>query len=381
MIIPKITIFVCMRIAITGTRGIPNRYGGFEQFAAQLSVRLTERGHEVWVYNPAGHPYRGNNFHKVNIIRKPFPEHLLGPAANYIYDYICIKDAIRKNAGIILECGYASAVPAYRFLDFKNSKVITHLDGFEWQRPKWSRPTRKIIKRAEKTTTRFSHTIVCDHPEIQSYFEQKYSIKPWCIPFGADIFKDPDIKMIEQYNVYPYEYYLVIARLEPENNLQTIINGFLKTGCKEKLLIAGDPDTSFGRKLYNEYRTLDNIIFLNGIYDQIILDNLRHFSKAYFHGHSVGGTNPSLLEAMAAGSLIIAHDNKFNRYILKDNALYFNSEDDIRSVLESFQDLSGHKEKMVSNNIRTIEESYQWEEITGRYEELFCRVSGISLRT
>jgi glycosyltransferase involved in cell wall biosynthesis len=370
-----------MKISLTGTRGIPNHYGGFEQFAEQLSVRLAERGHEVWVYNPATHPYRDNIFHKVNIIRKPFPEYLLGPAANYIYDYICIKDAIRKNADIILECGYASAVPAYRFLDFKNSKIITHLDGLEWERPKWSALTRKIIKRAEKTTTRFSHALVCDHPEIQLYFEQKYSIKPWCIPFGADIFKDPDKKMIEQYSVSPYEYYLVIARLEPENNLHTIISGFLKTGCKEKLLIAGDPDTSFGRKLYNEYRTSDNIIFLNGIYDQTILDNLRHFSKAYFHGHSVGGTNPSLLEAMAAGSLIIAHDNKFNRYILKDNALYFNSEDDIRSVLESLNDLSIRKEEMIRNNIRVIEESYQWEQVTGWYEELFCRVSGISLRT
>jgi len=211
-----------MKISLTGTRGIPNRYGGFEQFTRQLSVRLAERGHEVVVYNPDSHPYRENTYHKVNIIRKPFPEYLVGPAANYIYDYICIKDAIRKNAGIILECGYASAAPAYRLLDFKGSKIITHLDGLEWNRSKWSTLTRKIMKKSEKTTVRLSHAIVCDHPEIQSYFEQKYGVNPWYIPYGAEIFKNPDSRMIGKYNVSPYEYYLVIARLEPENNLHHI---------------------------------------------------------------------------------------------------------------------------------------------------------------
>lgn len=368
-----------MKISLTGTRGIPNRYGGFEQFAEQLSVRLAERGHEVWVYNPVDHPCRDNTFHKVNIIRKHLHEKLLGPAANYLYDWTCLGDAVSMKSDIILECGYASAAPVFRFIDFKNSKIITHLDGMEWQRPKWSQLTRKIIKRAEKTTIRLSHALVCDHPYIGSYFEETYGVKPWFIPYGADILKDPDSRMIEKYNVSPNEYYLVIARLEPENSLHTIIGGFLKPGCKEKLVIVGDIDTAFGRKLYNKSGTSKNIIFLDGIYDQNILNNLRYFSKAYFHGHSVGGTNPSLLEAMAAGSLIIAHDNQFNRFVLKDNAFYFNTEDDIRSFIGSFRDLSGRKEEMIRNNIRTIEENYRWEDITGRYEELFrsCISGGI----
>ena len=363
-----------MKISLTGTRGIPNRYGGFEQFAEQLSVRLAERRHEVQVYSPAAHPYRDNTFHKVNIIRKHLHENLLGPAANYLYDYICLKDAVRKKSDIILECGYASAAPVYRYIDFKNSKIVTHLDGLEWQRPKWSSLTRKIIKRAEKTAIRLSHTLVCDHPYIQSYFNKAYNVKPWYIPFGADVFKDPDSRMIEKYNVAPGEYYLSVARLEPENNLQTIIGGFLEGGCKEKLVIAGDIDTSFGRKLYNRYSTLKNIIFLNGIYDQDILNNLRHFSKACFHGHSVSGTNPSLLEAMAAGSLVIAHDNQFNRFILKDNALYFNNEDDIHSILITEQDWLNQKEIMIRNNNKTIRENYQWKQVTDLYEDLFYRI-------
>jgi glycosyltransferase involved in cell wall biosynthesis len=107
-----------------------------------------------------------------------------------------------------------------------------------------------------------------------------------------------------------------------------------------------------------------------------MLNNLRHFSKAYFHGHSVGGTNPSLIEAMAAGSLIIAHDNKFNRFILKDNALYFNNEDDIQSILASFQDWSAQKERVTRANLKIIRENYQWEQVVDKYEDLFYWLPG-----
>ncbi len=363
-----------MKISLTGTRGIPNHYGGFEQFAEQLSTWLAGRGYDVWVYNPTHHPFPGNMFQGVNILHIPYPERILGPTAFFLYDYLCLKDAIKRSTDIILECGYASAAPSYRFLNFKNSKIITHLDGLEWNRPKWSPLTQKIMKRTEKTAVRFSHALVCDHPEIQSYVEHTYHVKPRYIPYGAEIFKDPDRRIIERFNVSTDEYYLVIARLEPENNLQTIIKGFLKTGHEEKLLIVGDHNNAFGRRLFNDYGALENIIFLNALYDQNILNNLRHFSKAYFHGHSVGGTNPSLLEAMAAGSLIISHDNQFNRLILKDNALYFNNEEDIQSILSSLQDLSDQKEKMIHANIKIIQDNYQWEKVTDQYEDLFSNI-------
>jgi glycosyltransferase involved in cell wall biosynthesis len=133
----------------------------------------------------------------------------------------------------------------------------------------------------------------------------------------------------------------------------------------------GDPLNNFGRKLLKEFAGSSEILFTKDIFDQNILDNLRYYSKAYFHGHSAGGTNPSLLEAMAAGSFIIAHDNKFNRNILNNNALYFNNESDITRILLSETDWINKKESFIEENRKVIEKNYQWDDITGKYEALF----------
>jgi hypothetical protein len=134
-----------MKIAITGTKGIPNHYGGFEQFVEFLSVGLVSRGHEVIVYNPTFHPYKNTVYKGVQIVYKPNPENIIGPAANILYDFLCLRDAIRRKSDVILECGYASAVPALSLLRHRGVKMITHLDGMEWKRPKWTQLTRLFI--------------------------------------------------------------------------------------------------------------------------------------------------------------------------------------------------------------------------------------------
>ena len=363
-----------MKIAITGTRGIPNRYGGFEQFAEHLSSQLVERGYDVWVYNPSFHPVLCAEYNKVKIIRKSSPEKYIGPAANYLYDFLCLRDAVKRNTDIILECGYATATPAIRLLNFKKTRLLINPDGMEWERPKWNPLTRKIIQISEKTAVKLAHRLICDNPEIINYYKEKYSIDPIYIPYGADIFKNPDKKVLEDFNILPDEYFLLISRFEPANNLGMIMNGFLNSGSEKKLLVVGDPRNGFGRKLLKEFGSKTNIIFTRDIFDQNILNNLRYFSKAYFHGHSAGGTNPSLLEAMAAGSLIISHDNKFNRIILKENALYFKNENDIIQILQSEKDWTPGKKSLVEENRIIIKENYQWEDISNQYEDLFKRI-------
>ena len=360
-----------MKIAITGTRGIPNRYGGFEQFAEQLSVRLAQRGYHVWVYNPSFYRVSGNEHNKVRIINRFNPEKYIGPAANYIYDFKCLRDAIRRKADIILECGYATAAPAIRILNFRRSVFLINPDGMEWQRPKWNRLVRWIIRSAEKRVAESGYEFVCDSPELVRYYNEKYKVDPHYIPYGAEIFNDPDEKILNSFNILPFEYFLVIARFEPENNLLEIIKGFLNSQCRWKLVIVGDPWNNFGRKLLKEFKAFSNLLFKGDIFDQKILNNLRFYSKAYFHGHSAGGTNPSLLEAMSAGSLIIAHENRFNRHILYDNALYFNDENDITRIIQSENVWINKKELFVSENQKAIEKNFQWDDITGQYEALF----------
>jgi glycosyltransferase involved in cell wall biosynthesis len=360
-----------MKIAITGTRGIPNRYGGFEQFAEHLSSRLAQRGHDVIVYSPTFHPVHKDEHNKVKIIRKFSPEKYIGSAANYIYDLLCLRDAVRRKADIILECGYATAAPAFRLLNFRKTELLINPDGMEWQRPKWNPIIRMLIRMAERAVAKTGFQLVCDNPELVKYYKEKYNVDSIYIPYGADIFENPDKQILNIFNVRPHEYFLVVSRLEPENNLRTIIKGFLKSGYEGKLLIVGDPLNNFGRKLIKEFAASSNILFTKNIFEQNILDNLRYYSKAYFHGHSAGGTNPSLLEAMAAGSLIIAHDNKFNRNILKGNALYFINETDIASILLSENDWISSKELFIEENRKVIGQNYRWEDVADQYENLF----------
>ena len=363
-----------MNLSITGTRGIPNNYGGFEQFAEQLAVRLAEKGHMVTVYNPRFHPYKEFTFNKVNIIHKSSPEYIAGGAANYLYDYRCIRDAIKRKSDIILQCGYASAAPAYRLLNFRDSKVVTHVDGMEWKRLKWGKMIHHMIKNSEKIAIKNSNHLVCDHPIIQSYYEQHYNIRPACIPYGADLFDNSEEQVINEFNLEPFKYYLIIARLEPENHIHTIIKGFIISGKEEKLIIVGNTNTGYGKRLIKIYSSNDKILFCNDIFDKKILNNLRYFSKTYFHGHSVGGTNPSLLEAMAANALVIAHDNVYNKHILNENALFFQNEQDLKVVLSAENEWIGKRKEMVERNRKRILEEYQWDSVVERYERLFEKI-------
>ena len=360
-----------MKIAITGTRGIPNRYGGFEQFAQKLSVGLAAKGHDVWVYNTKSHQYKEPEYRGVRIVSQPSPERLMGSSANYLYDFTCLRDAIRRRADIILECGFASAAPSYPYLNLKKTRLVTQMDGMEWKRAKWGKHTRRIIRKSIVKTIRYSDALVCDHPEILKFYAMNYGLQPIYIPYGAEIMGAGDKAVLEAFNLVAGNYYLVIARLEPENNIRNILLGYLAAGLDDPLIVVGDYKGKYGRQIQREFRDSQQIIFAGGIYHEESLDNLRHFSKALIQGHSVGGTNPSLLEAMAAGARIIAHDNPFNRYILEEDSLYFNSSDELTILLQDMENNLPSAPEMIRNNQDKIRKHYQWVDIIKRYEDLF----------
>ncbi len=360
-----------MKIAITGTRGIPNRYGGFEQFAQKLSVGLAAKGHDVWVYNTESHQYKEQEYRGVRIVSKPSPERLMGSSANYLYDFTCLRDAIHRQADVILECGFASAAPCYPFLNLKRTRLVTQMDGMEWKRVKWGKHTRRIIRKSIVKTIRYSDALVCDHPEILKFYAMNYGLQPIYIPYGADIMGAEEKAVLEAFKLVAGHYYLVIARLEPENNIRSIIQGYLSAELDDPLIVVGDYKGKYGRQIKREFSDSQQIIFAGGIYHEESLDNLRHFSKALIQGHSVGGTNPSLLEAMAAGARIIAHDNPFNRYILEEDSPYFKSKDELTRLLQEMENGSPSSPEMIKNNQEKIRTDYQWADIIKRYADLF----------
>lgn len=366
-----------MKIAITGTRGIPNRYGGFEQFAERLSAGLADKDHDIWVYNTHSHSFAGNSLNGVKLIRRWSPEGILGSAANYPYDYLCMKDAIRRGADVILECGYPTAAPSYTLLNFGKTKLVTLMDGMEWQRNRWNALGRKMIIRTEKKTVKHSDAVVCDHPGVGRYIREKYSVVPAVIPYGAEIRTSWNENVLRIYgeasgiDFTPGTYFLVVARLIPENNIKMILDGFLSSDQKESMVVVGDYNGGYGRKLYREYSRYPGIQFSGGLFDQEILDHLRHYSRGLFHGHSVGGTNPSLLEAMAAGASVFAHDNLFNRYVLGEGARFFKTPRDVKNILLSIEDSGKPNMDMIHANLNRIRSDYQWEMVIEEYENLF----------
>lgn len=357
-----------MKIAILGTRGVPNHYGGFEQFAEFFSVYLVTKGHEVYVYNSHNHPYQEKTFHGVHILHQNDPEHKVGTFGQFIYDYNCIRDARKRDFDIILQLGYTSS-SVWCWLMPKKPLLITNMDGLEWKRSKYSRPVRQFLKFAERLAAVSSDYLVADSLGIQTFLKQRYRKESTYIAYGAHPFDKPDEIFLDGYGVEKGKYNMIMARFEPENNLDMVLQGVAMTPEKTPILVVGNHKTKYGAYLKNKFKAHEHIRFIGGIYNLEHLNNLRYFSNLYFHGHSVGGTNPSLLEAMASKALVIAHDNHFNKGVLKDNAYYFSSPEAVKNILETIK--KSDNLPLVENNYKAIVEDFNWEKINGAYLQLF----------
>ena len=362
-----------MKIAIFGTRGIPNNYGGFEQCAEYLSKGLVEKGFDVTVYSSHNHPYKEKEWNGVNIVHKYDPENKIGTAGQFIYDLNCIKDIRSKDFDIILQLGYTSSSIWGKFLP-KSSIVTTNMDGLEWKRSKYSDKTRKFLLYAEELGVRYSDHLISDSIGIKDYLKEKYSASSTYIPYGAHVFNNPDTSFLGSYNLIPYNYDLLIARLEPENSIETILDGVVLANNERKILVVGSHTTTFGKYLIDKFKDYSNIIFLGGIYNIEALNNLRYYSNLYFHGHTVGGTNPSLLEAMSSSSFICANENIFNKAILKEEAIYFKDSSEVAKHLNT-KFSSEFRDKIISKNIEKINNDFSWETIVDMYSNHFQEIT------
>lgn len=355
-----------MKIGILGTRGIPNRYGGYEQCAEYLAVGLVEKGHEVYVYNSHNHEFQANEWNGVHIVHCNDPEHKLGTAGQFLYDWNCIKDARGRNFDIVLQLGYTSSSVWYWYWP-KNAKNLVNMDGLEWKRSKYSKKVQWFLKHAEKWAAKAGDMLIADSLGIQQHLKEVYGKDSVFIPYGADLFTEPNPEVLSKYGLQPDGYNLLIARMEPENNVETIIKGSLEANSNKPLIVVGKTENEFGRYLKTKYETPGKIIFVGGIYDKNTIDNLRYYTHLYFHGHSVGGTNPSLLEAMACNALIAAHDNVFNKTVLGDDAFYFKNETDITKIINEVRDKRDFSQ-MTARNCHKIVEQYNWPRIVEQYE-------------
>ncbi|MDN3549753.1 DUF1972 domain-containing protein [Mucilaginibacter aquaedulcis] len=356
-----------MKIAIIGTRGIPNHYGGFEQCAEYLALGLVKKGVEVIVYNSHNHPYKEDTWNGVKIIHCYDPEYKWGTAGQFIYDLNCIRDVRKRNCDIILQLGYTSSSVWGSLLPSKRSVITTNMDGLEWKRTKYSKGVKRFLLYAEKLGVKYSHHLIADSIGIKEYLLEKYNKDSVFIPYGAHVFEDNDPTVLKEFNLSPWNYNILVARLEPENSIEVILDGVAQSGMDNDFLVVGKHETTYGEYLKTKFASYPNIKFIGGIYDIEKLNNLRYYSNIYFHGHTVGGTNPSLLEAMASKSLICANNNPFNEYILGTDAYYFTDKDDVSKILQSGRKESAESQVKLNNNIEKIEKLYRWDLIIDQY--------------
>lgn len=358
------------KIIFLGTKGIPNTHGGYERFVEKLSPYLAQKGFDVTVVCPHFQEYRDNEFGKVRLKFIYDPERSIGAIGNLVYDLFAIIYGCLGKYDVIYMCAYTSAIFLWipRVLS-PRSKLVTNMDGLEWKRSKYSKWKQKYLELCERLAVVFSTYLIADGNGIFEYLSDKFSKqsnKIETIAYGTEYpVKDFRKDKLQEYNVVPEEYSLLVARIEPENNIKEIIDAYVSVSKFDNipLLVVGPTNTSYGEMLLNKYKN-SSVRFLDGVYDEKMLFTLRKYAFINFHGHSVGGTNPSLLEALSVGKRIICHDNVFNRSTMNNLGFYFTNSDDLTDILQKYDWKQLNFETQFK---KLVEQHYTWKIINEKY--------------
>lgn len=353
------------RVAIIGTVGIPANYGGFETLADRLTEHLASN-FDITVYC-SSKAYKS----KVKF-RNKARLHYIPLKANgwqgILYDIWSIFHAIRNNDSLLI-LGVTGAI-VLPFVKKFNTKTIVHIDGLEWRRLKWRRLAKWFLKMSEGMAIKHADEIILDNEVLldvlgKFYPKRKYSL----IAYGSETHNHGYRRHFNNGLMPKQEYAMALCRIVPENNIQNILDAFLDIGTMNLVFIGNWQINTYSRKLYQRYKDHENLDLRDPIYDQSKIEALRQKCKVYIHGHSAGGTNPSLVEAMRSGIPIIAKDVAFNRKTMKSEGLYFSETIDLKQTLNSIDDkhLIGLGKEMK----RIAEVNYQWVDIARSYAKIF----------
>lgn len=361
------------RLIILGIRGIPAAHGGFETFAESFSLFLKDKGWDVTVFcqEKGNQPIYEDKWQGIRRIH--ISVGLDGAKGTVLFDLLSSFHASKKRISV-LTLGYNTAIFCllYRIKGIQN---IINMDGIEWQRGKWTLAQRIWLFINEKFGAFLGNHLVADHPEIKNHLLKWVAPKKiTVIPYSADRLKSADIAILKHFGLEADAYALVIARPEPENSMIEIVRAYSQKKRKIPLVILGDYHLNPGpyqKAVLNLAN--DNVLFLGAIYDKPIVQALRYFSRFYIHGHTVGGTNPSLVEALGAGSAVLAHDNKFNRWVAGKGAQYFSSESQCAEKIDMLIKDDQMILTLKSESTRQYLRHFTDEKIYGAYEQLIWK--------
>jgi len=365
-----------MKVAILGTRGVPARYGGFETFAEELGQHLVKKGFEVWVYCRAN--YFEKKLKNYQGIKLQYLRELHFKSLETLsHTFFSLLDSKLKQRSFdaFLICNLANS-PFLGLARLGGKKVYLHVDGLEWQRSKWS-PVGKLYYRLAAWLAAHSKAeLIADSKAIQDYYQQKFAKKPHYIPYGAELWESRRPELLRNLGLTPGEYILQVTRFEPENNPLLTIQAFRQLSTDKKLVLVG------GARYQSHYtRQIEavrnkQIVRPGFIYERELLRELLCNCAFYVHGNEVGGTNPSLLEAMGAGCFVLARDVPFNREVLREAGIYFKkSVEDLRQKM-AWALASENAERLKAGGQRAreiIQQDYQWDSVAAAYAALLSK--------
>jgi len=362
------------RLYILGTRGIPAAHGGFETFAEHLSIFLAERGWDVSVYcqedgASGGEPIRSEAWRGINQLIVPVRR--TGPLGTIEFDWKCIRHARADGAAILL-LGYNTGIFS-PMLRFSRNPLLINMDGIEWKRSKWSRPVRAWFWINERIAALFGQTLIADHPGIAEHLATRGPVrKIVMIPYGAPEIDQASEELLSQFGLTADRYLVSICRIEPENSVLEVVRAFSSVRRNRHLVVLGkiDPTNAYHRAVQNA--ASPEVKFVGAIYEQATLRSLRFHARAYCHGHTVGGTNPSLVEALGAGSAVLAHDNRFNRWTAGGEQFFFDGEQSCEALIGIVFDDDSRVAQARAASKRRFHEAFQLDTINVAYERLLA---------
>lgn len=357
-----------MKVALVGTRGAPGRYGGFETAVEEVGRRLVLRGHEVVVYcrNPQQTitEYEGMRLVNLPAWRHKHLETLSHTAlsAGHLL-------AHRVDVAVVFNAANAPFIP---IIKAARIPVALHVDGLEWQRAKWGPAGKRYYKANERIGVRVADALIADAVGIQDYYRERYRADSVFIPYGAPILRQLPADRLAALDLQPGGYHLVVARLEPENNAHIALGGYAGSAATYPLVVVGGVryPGDYVRSLQSTAGRDERVRMIGSIYDDEQLDQLYAHSLSYLHGHSVGGTNPSLLRAMGAAAPVLAFDVNFNREVLGETGRFWTSQADVGAQVEAVEaDVDAARLMGRAGQLRA-EHKYVWDDVAARYEAL-----------
>lgn len=362
-----------MKISILGIRGIPAQHGGFETFAEKLALFLSLKGWDVTVYcqeDGSGNLWKSD---WKGIRRVHIPVTQSGSVGTIIFDWKSVVHSANTE-GILLTLGYNTAI--FNLLHrIKKQINLINMDGIEWRRDKWGAIAKTWFWLNERAGCLVGNHLIADHPKIKDHLATRVRAeKITMIPYGGDEVTNADPTLLKAYGIEPENFSVIIARPEPENSFLEMVRAFSKKTRNHKLVVLGNfsPESNPFHKQVMAAAS-NEVIFPGAIYEAPVVQALRFHSRFYLHGHRVGGTNPSLVEALGAGCAVIAHDNHFNRWVAGPEAAYFADESACANLFDRLLTDDDTVLLMKAASCKRFHERFTWDRVLREYEELLTR--------